>query len=448
MNKKYDYDVVIIGAGIGGLGCGCYLAKSGLKVLIAERNARPGGYCSSFRRKELVFDTCAHSLGSCRKDGNIIITPDYKLSFCKNLEKTIQEFQDNFPKEAKKISKFFNDLAYFSNISLLSLRNITFIDLLNKYFNDNKLKAILSFPILGNAGLSVSRISAFSASTLYREFLLDGGYYPEGGMQAFSNILAMRFKEFGGNLLLSHPVKRIKIKGGKAEGVLLEKNDTISSRHVVSDCDAVQTFCKLLKIDKINNKFATKLRKMEPSLSMFILYLENKDDLKTSFPTCCNIWYLPNYDIERMYYSATNRSANNLGEFMVRTLPQKRSKMVFVNANFNDEKFWHHHEEELANNLINRVETIIPHLSKHITYRGIATPQTLHKLTLNYKGAAYGWAALPSQFLVPGFTNKTFLQNLYLTSHWTTSAHGIRGVVYSGFSTANLILKARAKNKK
>jgi len=48
-NKLKDkYDAVIIGAGISGLVCGCYLAKAGMNVLIVERNAQPGGYCISF----------------------------------------------------------------------------------------------------------------------------------------------------------------------------------------------------------------------------------------------------------------------------------------------------------------------------------------------------------------------------------------------------------------
>src|SRR4030042_4984628 len=70
---KFDkYDVVIIGAGIAGLVCGCYLAKTGIKTLIVEKNAKPGGYCTSFTRAGFHFDACAHSLGSCREGGNII----------------------------------------------------------------------------------------------------------------------------------------------------------------------------------------------------------------------------------------------------------------------------------------------------------------------------------------------------------------------------------------
>ena len=58
MSDKIDnkYDVIIIGAGIGGLVCGCYLVKAGLKVLIVEKHYQVGGYCTSFKRKGFTFD--------------------------------------------------------------------------------------------------------------------------------------------------------------------------------------------------------------------------------------------------------------------------------------------------------------------------------------------------------------------------------------------------------
>ncbi|MBN2100255.1 MAG: NAD(P)/FAD-dependent oxidoreductase [Dehalococcoidia bacterium] len=40
---KRDYDVIIVGAGLGGAVCGALLAKWGLKVLILDKNMRPGG---------------------------------------------------------------------------------------------------------------------------------------------------------------------------------------------------------------------------------------------------------------------------------------------------------------------------------------------------------------------------------------------------------------------
>ena len=43
-----DYDVLVIGAGMGGLSAGAQLAQQGRKVLILEQANRIGGCCSNF----------------------------------------------------------------------------------------------------------------------------------------------------------------------------------------------------------------------------------------------------------------------------------------------------------------------------------------------------------------------------------------------------------------
>ncbi|MCX7794535.1 MAG: hypothetical protein N2257_09075, partial [Thermodesulfovibrionales bacterium] len=98
------------------------------------------------------------------------------------------------------IKKFIHYLIFSSPIDFASLRNKTYKDLLDHYFTNEKLKAVLSLPVLGNGGLPPSLISAFSGSKIFTEFILDGGYYPEGGMQVLADTLALRLREFGGEL--------------------------------------------------------------------------------------------------------------------------------------------------------------------------------------------------------------------------------------------------------
>ncbi len=43
-----EYDVIIVGSGIGGLTCGALLSKRGYRVLVLEQHHQVGGYCSSF----------------------------------------------------------------------------------------------------------------------------------------------------------------------------------------------------------------------------------------------------------------------------------------------------------------------------------------------------------------------------------------------------------------
>ncbi|MFC1703561.1 phytoene desaturase family protein [Candidatus Omnitrophota bacterium] len=468
MTKIKNYDVVIIGAGLGGLVCGCYLAKKGLDVLIVEKNFQPGGYCTSFKRKNFKFDACAHSLGGFRQGGilrklfddldlvneirlnrhtpsDIIVTPDFKINFDADSNKTIREFQRCFPDESKNISSFFNFLSNSSNESLFKLRYKPFKVVLDEFFKNNKLKSILSFPLLGNAGLPSSLISSFSATLLYREFLLDGGYYPEGGMQSLSNNLAKKFIECGGNLLLSNSVSKIVIKDKKAVGVEFAKGNFVTAKHVVSNCDAMQTFFSLIENCHVGHLLKRQLRKMIPSLSMFILYLGLSKNTNVKLPACSNIWYLPYYNVEKMYRSAKRRKAKNLAEFMIRVLPEKRSLMVFVNANFENHDYWEKAKDEMTSVLIDKARSLIDDLSGHVVFKEAATPYTLFKWTQNYEGAAYGWASMPRQVFVSNFMKKAFFSNLYLVGHWTTVAHGIRGVVYNGLAISDLILKKEKK---
>ena len=51
-----NFDVVIIGSGIGGLCCGSLLASRGKKVLICESHSQPGGVAHTFTRNDYKFE--------------------------------------------------------------------------------------------------------------------------------------------------------------------------------------------------------------------------------------------------------------------------------------------------------------------------------------------------------------------------------------------------------
>ena len=50
--------IVIIGGGIAGLACGCYLQMNGYRTEILETNTVPGGLCAAWDRGPYVFDGC------------------------------------------------------------------------------------------------------------------------------------------------------------------------------------------------------------------------------------------------------------------------------------------------------------------------------------------------------------------------------------------------------
>ena len=67
---KDKYDVIVIGAGIGGLTCGALLAKEGLSVLVAEQHSKTGGCCTSFQRKGFTFDAGIEYIVGAERGGS------------------------------------------------------------------------------------------------------------------------------------------------------------------------------------------------------------------------------------------------------------------------------------------------------------------------------------------------------------------------------------------
>ena len=76
------YDVVVIGAGLGGLTSAAVLSRAGLSVCVLEMDARPGGYLAGFRRKDHRFDSAIHWLNQLGPNGLVtrvfdLIGPDH-----------------------------------------------------------------------------------------------------------------------------------------------------------------------------------------------------------------------------------------------------------------------------------------------------------------------------------------------------------------------------------
>ncbi len=458
--------MIIIGAGISGLVCGCYLAKAGMKVLIVEQHDKPGGYCTSFKRKGFTFDAAAHSFGGYRKNGNmqkildelevdvkivrydpsdVLIAPDKKITFWSESHKTIQELQEAFPNESQNIFDFFKFLQNSGPLDFVRLRARTFQYLLDGFIADKQLKSLLSLPVLGNGGLPPSEISAFTASKIYTEFLLDGGYYPTGGMQTLSDGIARKFVEYGGKLSLSTPVNKIVVNSNIVSGVIVGNDQFLPATVVVSNCDARQTFLSFLDPAVVQQDLRSKLGIMKPSLSVFVVYLGIDDQLICPINPGVNVWVMQHYDIEKIYRSLIgNILENPIDGFMMRLSPNKKCLQAFINAPYIDHIFWTKNKSSFTNKFIAKIEEYIPNLSEHILYKDAASPYTMQRYTLNSEGAAYGWAGTPSQLFDPDFRSSLIVKNLYLTGHWTAQTQGVPGVAYLGYETAKKITKKRS----
>ena len=464
MKDRNTYDAIIIGAGISGLVCGCYLAKAGLGVLILEQHHKPGGYCTSFKRKGFLFDAAAHSFGNYRQGGHVrmilsdlgvsdmitidrydpsdvIISSDFKLTLKNDRQASIDELATVFPKEKTNINNFFNFLTASDQLEFTRLKGKTFLHLLQNFFHDEKLISALALPVFGNGGLPPSLMYAFNGAKIFSEFLIDGGYYPRGGIQKLPDALSKIIVNNKGEFKYGKRVSKILHNHISACGIRLESGEDFFSDYVISACDITQTVKIFLDKDVVNNETSTSIDNMIPSLSTFILYI-GIDGLFTGLPEPgTNVWHLPNYDLAYVYANLNKCIFDDFTPFMYRVSPDRKTILAFMSAPFATPFFWEKHKILIAENLMKKIKTLIPNIMEHVLYFDAASPLTLYRYTLNHKGSAFGWAKLPVQ--IPDIIScKTPpLKGLYFTGHWASIGSGIPGTCYSGWDTAKRVLR-------
>lgn len=475
MSVDNKYDAIIIGAGIGGLTCGTYLAKKGMKTLIVERHHTVGGYCGSFKRKNFVFDIGIHSLPDCGEYGripkvlkeldinndveilrtkinDIVISPDYKIEFQTKVDDIKDVLTKNFKKESKGINEFINFLMSKSFIEIYAeLYNKPFSCLLEKYFKDEKLKSILK-AFLGNLGLPSHLASGVTSAILYRDHLLNGGYYVKGGMQNLSNKVANKFVEYGGKLMLSNEVKTIVVKKGLATGIVLESGAEKFGRYIISNGDMRNTYLTLLKT-KVSQKTKRNVNKLMPASSAFVVYMGFKGKLSDNFNIFSGLWYMNNYKVDKFYDDITKTKVDEKAQHIFLSSPSmkdeslaprgKESLFLTLWAPYKSKKYWEDSKNKITQNMIEQINKIIPNFKDKIEFFEDASPQTFEKYTLNYKGSIRGWSQGIQNKFNEVVSIQSKIENLFFVGHWVVknAPGGISMAMTSGYNVAKLILK-------
>jgi phytoene dehydrogenase-like protein len=137
------------------------------------------------------------------------------------------------------------------------------------------------------------------------------------------------------------------------------------------------------------------------------------------------------------YVAITSTSLMNRAQNRKNT---KESIFLFVNTAFKNRAFWIKNKNKIENSLINAAQECIPCIKQHVKIQFSATPHTLYKWTLNYRGACYGLSDTVSQFANPNFSEKIAINNLFLAGHWSNKSSGITSVINSGRLTAERII--------
>ncbi|NJD10787.1 MAG: NAD(P)/FAD-dependent oxidoreductase [Gemmatimonadetes bacterium] len=347
--RREDWDVIVIGSGLGGLACAAAFARQGFRPLVIEQHDKPGGYATAFPRPGgFRFDVSLHSTTVSQRDGvynliqgfpeitEVVFEPHPTLFRSIYPEHDIRVKQRDpaafvalvtglFPEEREGIGRLFADMEGLAReIGRLSgaggrvdmsrfqldyphiaaFNGKTWGMMLDASIRDPRLKAILSGQ-WGYYGLPPSKLSCYYYALPFLGYLSGGGFYPRGRSQDISSAFARYIEGHGGKVLLDTRVARILLDGRKATGVATSDGTVFTGRAVVSNADPFATFTRLIADQSALTEYEAAWQRNSVSLSSFQVFLGLKRDLVGELSlTDSEIFIETDYDPEAAYARA------------------------------------------------------------------------------------------------------------------------------------------------
>lgn len=498
------YDVVVIGAGVGGLTSALKLSMARKKVLLLERYALPGGYATTFRRGGFTFESAVHCVDGLNKGGDIrnfledaridknielielknfarFIYPGHDFITDFNPDNFIAYLKKEFPQEKDNIDKLFADIEAFYRefdrfrsshlpmwltviLSLVMFPHIvkastcTIGQYLNKYLKDKKAISIIT-AIWGFMGLPPEKLSAFYFMLVFRGYYYNNTAYVKGGFLKLFQAMVNKFERLGGETRFNAIVTKIKTdKNGSVKSIIINNGEEIEAGAVVSGINPIDTLVELLDDDKAKDYYRKCFTEMDKSISAVQLYLGLKVPAKNLGMNEFLFFVNSSYGHEEHFNSSLSGDYDRCSIELVdhaqidpSLVPEGKGSLLIMVLDSHTNWYGLSNEEyrnkkqELAKKLISRAEKYLPGLSQNIEVMEMATPKTMHSYTLSPEGAIYGFAQTLSQSGINRLAQETKIKGLFLSGAWTSPGGGVHACFISGITAADLVFRYLTK---
>jgi phytoene desaturase len=489
------YDVVVVGAGLGGLTAAAFLARSGISVLCVDAQDGPGGCARPFRRGPYTFDPAVHVTVEAEPGGMwdlflehigvldkvvferlehawVVDMPDRRVGMPVGHDAINALITELFPHAAAGAGEFLEEQRRFfwesaqlgMQLGLRNLdeavrqlptffrhRNLTVAQVLEPLVDDPAARALLTAGWLYN-GLPPSRLSFLTFAMMTNTMLEIGCFAARGGFGTLVDAIAQGFAAHGGHLLTGAPVQKILVEGGQVRGVELPDGARVAADAVISGADATATIERLVGADSFPQPFLRRLRRLHPSVSAVVLFAATDMDLG-DFGGVQETILLTTEDPDRAFADV---QAGRPGAVWV-SVPSsdgtqapagEQTFTVSSLAAYDPGRDWDEILPGYQEALLDLVEArCFPGVRSRLTHVETAGPTAIERWTGNRDGAAYGWAPSPQQSGSKRLPHVTPLPGLYLSGHWTFQGLGSFRVMVSGMETARAVQQALGRGE-
>lgn len=489
-----DFDIVIIGSGMGGLVCADILSREGYKVCVLEKNKQVGGSLQTYVRDKVIFDSGVHYLGGLSEGQNLyqvfkylglmdklklqkmdedvfdkilIQNDDREFVYAQGYENFIQQLLKDFPNEEKALRTYCDKIKEVcSKFPLYNLRSggdinektpVLEIDAqayIESITSDRKLQAVLA----GNNTLYAGKggMTPFYVHAMILNSYIESSWKCIDGGSAIGKYMVQNIRENDGDIRRNSEVKRIVVEDGKVSSVELKDGSFITAKYFISNMHPVRTL-EMTETKIIKPAYRSRVKELENTVSSFIVNIVfNKD----AFPYLKHNYY---YHKEGQVWNMTEYTEANwpLGYALFFSASSKsdvyaESMTILAYMKFDEVKQWagtfntvsneedrgaayEAFKKQKAELLIDLVEEKFPGLDKAIKSYYTATPLSYRDYIGNDDGSMYGIAKDYRNPLKTFISPRTKIPNLYLTGQ-NLNLHGILGATMSGLVTCTAFL--------
>lgn len=494
-----DYDVVVIGAGLGGVTAAARTQNMGLKTLILENTNQVGGCCSSYEEKGYKFDSGAsvvelnfviddlfQKIG--RKTLDYIdfmpIDPIYgfvteegeKFSYPVSTEGTREVIAQFSQEDAVNWDRFVQvgsaaiDKAFgqvmakpmmtisdaikvaIQNPALmkyLSYMGLSFENVLTGFFKNEKVRASMSLQSYF-LGLPPALCPGYVAFLAYSEH--EGIFYPRGGMVGIPQGILNAFEEDGGEIRLNSRVTKVLRDGKRVAGVELEDGTQIRSKLVISDINAKTLYLDLVGRENMPGWAVKAIDSFEVSIPapMVCLGLDTKPDLDCHHTFC----YTTLEEMNNIWFRDYLNNKIPQGGFMLISWPSHADESMAPegHASLNLVTFapfncadgdWDDIREQYLDFTLDMMEKKFGlELRDHITLAKVITPKDFANRFLHPNGAVYGLQNdLTCTAMFRPRMKSPIIDGLYLAGASVHLGGGVPTTIGSGVCVGDLIEK-------